>query len=165
MSEFVTNCTDKIVLQMWCVLSSFLCVIIIVYLLHVATQICHSNVLWYSIALTVLSDAGFTNCKGYYTGQEKSTMKDIYKSFIENECTTLVTTSACGLTISKKDIRNVIHCHVSRDIESYYQEIGKAGMDGLSAKCTLFYCQNDTDAQEYVYGKRSDVLLLNFSAF
>jgi len=65
------------------------------------------------------------------------------EEFIRGNVDVVVATIAFGMGINKPDVRFVIHCDMPRTIESYYQEIGRAGRDGMDSRCILFYSWAD----------------------
>lgn len=78
------------------------------------------------------------------------------EAFIRDHITTLVATVAFGMGVSKPDVRLVAHMDTPRNLESYYQESGRAGRDGEPARCLLFYSPGDRARIEYFIQDMSD---------
>ena len=83
----------------------------------------------------------------YHGDLSRQDRKRIQDDFMRNRSPLVLATNAFGMGIDKEDIRYVLHAEVPGSMESYYQEIGRAGRDGLPSECILMYDQRDLNTQ------------------
>ena len=102
-----------------------------------------------------LSGEGFAALP-YHAGLDEKVRKTNQERFVKDEMQIMVATIAFGMGIDKSNVRFVIHHDIPRNIESYYQEIGRAGRDGLAAECFLLFGYGDIYKIKHFIGLKSD---------
>ena len=101
-----------------------------------------------------LSGDGFSVCR-YHAGLPLDERKRAQESFMCGKTDVMLCTNAFGMGIDKADVSFVLHYQMPGNLESYYQEAGRAGRNGKKAFCVLFYEPRDVDLQRYLIAHAS----------
>ncbi|WP_100407170.1 RecQ family ATP-dependent DNA helicase [Bacillus solitudinis] len=98
---------------------------------------------WTESTALMLQNEGIEGVSYYHGGMTTEDRLLIQQQFMSGQLQLICCTSAFGMGINKKDIRYVIHFHYPLQLESYVQEIGRAGRDGENSLAVLLYCKED----------------------
>ncbi len=102
-----------------------------------------------------LRDAGVA-AAAYHAGLRAADRDDVHRRFREDDIHVVVATSAFGMGIDKPNVRFVVHASIPDSVDSYYQQVGRAGRDGQDAVATLFYRPEDLSLAKFFMTAHAD---------
>lgn len=103
----------------------------------------------------ILHDEGYS-VKPYHAGLDDTERKQNQELFIRDDVQIIVATIAFGMGINKPNVRFVVHYDLPKSIENYYQEIGRAGRDGLKSHCLLLFSYGDIQKIKYFINQKEE---------
>jgi ATP-dependent DNA helicase RecQ len=103
-----------------------------------------------------ITAAGARRARAYHAGLKASLREEIETDFLTGGLEVIVATTAFGMGVDKADVRFVVHATVADSLDSYYQEIGRAGRDGEPAAAKLLYRQEDLGLRTFFASTTAD---------